>query len=341
MDRISKSKSFWKRPEGKTGGMFLAVLLLGGGYAFVKFLPQILLFAQNTLGLSLIILAIGLILYMVLDPKMRALVSYMYKSAMRWITSLFIKIDPISILKSYIDDLKSNLKKMNMQIGKLRKQMHQLKELIFNNQKELEKNLTLASEARASKMKDAMILKTRKAGRLKDSNIKLEELYRKMEILYRVLDKMERNSKIMLEDIEDQVMIKERERKAMHASHSAMKSAMNIIKGDKDKREMFDMALEAVADDVSKKVGEMERFMEISDNFMSSIDLQNGVFEEEGLKLLEKWEREGDSLILGEDKESLLLQANDDSDILDLDEPRAMPEKKSGRANQYDDFFEI
>ncbi len=341
MDKITKSKSFWKRPEGKTGALFLAALLLGGGYAFVKFLPQILLFAQNTLGLALIILAIGLILYMILDPKMRALVSYMYKSAMRWITSLFIKIDPISVLKSYIDDLKTNLKKMNMQIGKLRKQMHQLKELIFNNQKELEKNLTLASEARASKMKDAMILKTRKAGRLKDSNIKLEELYRKMEILYRVLDKMERNSKIMLEDIEDQVMIKERERKAMRASHSAMKSAMNIIKGDKDKREMFDMALEAVADDVSQKVGEMERFMEISDNFMNSIDLQNGVFEEEGLKLLEKWEREGDSLILGDDKESLLLQANDDSDILNLDEPRAEPEKRETRPNQYDDFFEI
>ncbi len=341
MDKITKSKSFWKRPEGITGGAFLAAILLGGGYMFAKFLPQILLFAQNTLGLALIILVIGLLLYMILDPKMRALVSYMYKSAMRWITSLFIKIDPISILKTYIDDLKSNLKKMNMQIGKLRKQMHQLKELIFNNQKELEKNLTLASEARASKMKDAMILKTRKAGRLKDSNIKLEELYRKMEILYRVLDKMERNSKIMLEDIEDQVMIKERERKAMRASHSAMKSAMNIIKGDKDKREMFDMALEAVADDVSKKVGEMERFMEISDNFMSSIDLQNGVFEEEGLKLLEKWEREGDSLILGEDKESLLLKANDDSEILNLDEPRAMPEKRAGRPNQYDDFFEI
>lgn len=341
MEKSYKTKSFWKRPEGVTGGIFLAAIILGGGYLFVKYLPHILLFAQNTLGLAVILLVLAVLIYMVLDPKMRALVSYMYQSTMRWITSLFVKIDPISILKSYIEDLKTNLSKMNKQIGKLRKQMHQLRELIYKNQKELENNLTLASEAKEKNDKESMILKSRKAGRLKESNIKLEELYRKMEILYRVLDKMERNSKIMLEDIEDQVKIKERERKAMRASHSAMKSAMNIIKGDKDKRAMFDMALEAVADDVSKKVGEMERFMEISDNFMRSIDLQNGIFEEEGLKLLEKWEKEGDSLLLGEEKETLLLKAQDDSEILDLDAPRAEPKVKENRRNQYDDFFEI
>ena len=34
----------------------------------------------------------------------------------------------------------------------------------------------------------------------------------------------------------------------------------------------------------------MERFMEMSTSFMDSVDLQNGVFEEEGLKMLEKFE---------------------------------------------------
>jgi hypothetical protein len=47
------------------------------------------------------------------------------------------------------------------------------------------------------------------------------------------------------------------------------------------------MALEAMAEDVGQKVGEMERFMDVSRNFMDSIDLQNGVFEEEGLAMLE------------------------------------------------------
>jgi hypothetical protein len=145
----------------------------------------------------------------------------------------------------------------------------------------------------------------------------------------------------MQEDIADQVEVKEQERIAIRSSNSAMRSAMSVIKGDKDKRAMFDQALEAVADDVSQKVGEMERFMELSDNFMKSIDLQNGVFEEEGLKMLEKWEGEGVSKLLGSEKANLISKANDDTDILDLNAPLSRPEKVGLHKNQYDSFLKI
>ena len=161
-----------------------------------------------------------------------------------------------------------------------------------------------------------------------------------MEILYRVLTKMYENSEIMLEDIKDQVNVKEQERKAIHASHSAMRSAMNIIAGNGDKRYMFDMALEAIADDVSQKVGEMERFMDMSSNFMNSIDLQNGVFEEEGLAMLDKWEKEGVSLLLGKDKDVLINKSNSSSDTLDLNAPIEKPVRELNHKNQYDSFFE-
>jgi len=100
------------------------------------------------------------------------------------------------------------------------------------------------------------------------------------------------------------------------------------------------MALEAVADDVSKKVGEMERFMDMSSSFMDSVDLQNGIFEEEGMKMLEKWEKEGVSLILGEEKSSLLVEANDEGNVLDLNAPVATPVRAGGHKNQYDSLFE-
>lgn len=333
-------KSFWQRPEGVTGLIFLAALVIGGGLLLTKYIGALVLFASNTLNLAILLLALGAIIYMVLDPKMRALVSYMYKSVMRAITSIFVQIDPIGILKSYVDDLKSSLGKMNKQITQLRGQMHKLKEIIFNNQKDIQSNLQLASKAKDSNQQNIMILKSRKAGRLKESNLKLEDLYRKMEILYRVLNRMYENSSIMMEDVQDQVMVKEQERKAIRASHSAMKSAMSIISGDKDKRALFDQALEAVADDVSQKVGEMERFMEMSDNFMKSVDLQNGVFEEEGLRMLEKWEKEGVSLILGSEKESLILEAGDESNVLDLTAPVKVPVRASDHRNQYDTLFE-
>ncbi len=334
-----KPKSFWEKPEGTTGMVFGVAIL--GGLAFVgyQFMEQIILLTENTLYLGAMLMALAAIIYMVLDPRMRNLVWYSYKSVMRFITGMFVQIDPIGILKSYIEDLKDNLRKMNSQIGILRGQMHKLKEVIKNNQRQIQSNLNLANRAKSQDKKNIMILKSRKAGRLKESNMKLEDLYKKMEILYRVLTKMYENSEILLEDVKDQVMVKEQERKAIRASHSAMKSAMNIISGNSDKREMFDMALEAIADDVSQKVGEMERFMDMSTNFMDSVDLQNGVFEEEGLKMLEIWEKEGTSLLLGDDKQSLLDNANDDKVELDLNAPISKP--IPAHKNQYDNFFDF
>ncbi|MBK7232513.1 MAG: hypothetical protein IPH93_09670 [Saprospiraceae bacterium] len=328
------SKIFWNRPEGITGGLVLAGLMIGLVFVLFNFLPVLIGLAANTLYLAGMLIALGAILYIVLDDKARNLVWYMYKSVMRSITGIFVKLDPISILKSYVDDLRDNLGKMNKQIARLRSQMHLLKEQMYNNAKQINSSLSQAADAQKTSQESVMILKTRQAGRLKESNIKLDDLYRKMDILYRVLNRMYDASKIMAEDISDQVQLKEQERAAIHASYSAMKSAMSVISGDKDQRALFDEALEVMADDVSMKVGEMEQFMELSENFMASVDLQNGVFEEAGLKMLEKWETQGVSLILGKEKDAIV--ANDKPLIL----KEAIPlEAEQGTSNPYDDFF--
>lgn len=336
---ISRNKSFWQRPEGVVGAVFLVALIAGGGFLLTQFLPAIIALTEKAIGLVGVIVALAALVYVIVDPKFRALIGYGYQSVMRWITGLFVTIDPIGILKSYVEDLQDNLRNMNKQINKLRGQMHQLREIIHKNKKEIDSNMKLASKAKAQNNQSMMILKSRKAGRLKDSNIRLDTLYKKMEVLYRVLKRMYENSEIMMEDIKDQVELKEQEYKAIKASASAMKSARDIIQGDKDKKAMFDQALEAIADDVANKVGEMERFMEVSSNFMDSIDLQNGVFEEEGMEMLEKWENESMSLLLGPEKETILRQAENESDVLDLNEPIKHPERV-GHKNQYDNFFD-
>lgn len=318
----------------------MAALVLGGGYLLYQALPTLITLASNTLYLAGLLAALAAIVYMVLDPKMRNLVWYIYKSIMRSITGVFVQIDPIGILKSYIEDLKDNLGKMNSQISNLKGQMYKLGEMIKQNNRNIQNNLNLAGKAKETGREALMVLQARKAGRLQDSNVKLEDLYKRMEVLYRVLTKMYENSEIMLEDLSDQVVVKEQEYKAIKASHSAMRSAMNILSGNSDKKYMYDMALEAMAEDVGQKVGEMERFMDMSKNFMDGIDLQNGVFEEEGLAMLDKWEKEGVSFLLGGDKNKIVAKANSPAETLDLNAPHALPSKEARGGNQYDSFFE-
>lgn len=326
--------------------IFLAGLIIGGGYLLYMLLPILIPLIQNTLYLALMLAVLAAIVYMVLDPKMRNLIGYMYKSVMRWITGMFVTIDPVGILKNYLDDLKDNLAEMSKQIGVLRGQMRKLKTIMEQNEREMQSNMKIASAAREQGKDKHMMLSSRKAARLQDTNQKYHELYTKMEVMYRILTKMYQNSEILLEDVKDQVALKEQERKAIRASHSAMKSAMSVISGDPDKRAMFDAAMEAIADDVAMKVGEMERFMEMSANFMDSVDLQNGVFEEEGLKMLEKWEQESTLLLMGDHKNTTLLNSGlNSSDTLDLNQPTARPERQerssgSSSGNSYENLFD-
>lgn len=330
------NKSFWKRPEGVTGAIFMAGLAAGLGFVIVTFGQAIIAAMANAVVLGVTITALAALLYMVIDPKMRNLIWYSYKSVMRWITGLFVQIDPIGVLKTYIDDLRKNHRNMSKQIGALRGQMRRLDKTMSENQANIEQSTKLAQKAKANNQQSQLALELRRIGRLKESNAKLDVLYKKMEVMYRVLKKMYDNSEILLEDLKDQVSIKEAERKAIHASHSAIQSAMNIISGNKDQRYMFDEAMEALAEDVAMKVGEMERFMDLSTNFMDSIDMQKGVFEDEGLKMLEEWERKSDSI--------LLLDKPKTDGTLDLNEkPRqkAKEEVKLKDDNAYNDFFDF
>ncbi len=328
-----KPKSFWKRPEGITGLIFLAAIAAGAYFLITK-LPWDLIL-KNTLYLAGLLAVGGALLYMVLDPKVRNLVWYMYKSVMRSITGWFVQLDPISILKTYVEELENNLVKMRKQIGLLRGQMRKIQTLMEDNQKEIEQNMKLASAAKDKGMEQQLMLSSRKAARLKESNDKYQVLYQKMEILYRILTKMHSNSEILLEDTKSQVQLKEQERKAIRASHSAMRSAMSVISGDPDQRAMFDMAMEAIADDVANKVGEMERFIEMSSNFMKSIDLQQGIFQEEGMKMLEQWEKQSTLLLMEGGKSSI----SDTLELKELDKPAAERKNTGQSGTSYDNLF--
>ncbi|MEM1357486.1 MAG: hypothetical protein AAGF89_04770 [Bacteroidota bacterium] len=335
-------KSFWKRPEGVTGLIFLIALLAGGAFLVSSFWSLIAGFVTTTAGIVVSLVVLATILFAVVDPRTRTLLSYMYKSAMRTITGVFVNIDPIGILKSYIEELEKNLGEMRKQIGKLRGQVRHLKTLMETNEKEVQKQLKLAKLAKERGKNQQMILSSRRAARLRESNQKYQVLLNKMDVLNRVLNRMHQTSEVLLEDTRDQVSLKIEERKAIRASHGAMKSAMSVINGNPDQRAMFDAAMENIADDVANKVGEMERMMELSQDFMSSVDLQNGVFADEGLRMLEEWERKSELLLTGGHIEAAGTNTSTGEETLDLDSipQREKNVQKRGGGENYDQFFD-
>ena len=303
-----KKKTFWRRPEGKLG----AFVLIAGAAVIAIYHVPIFKFIQSLLKGTISIIALGAVvlalLYMIFDKRVRNLIWYMYKSFMRWITGLFVQIDPIKILENYVEYLKKNMRKMNLHITQLKGQISQQKTIILKNRREMEHSIKLAEQAKKQGKNELITINTRQYGRLKETNERYQKLLDKMLVLYKVLNKIHVNSGYLIQDTDNDVRMRKQELKAIKTSHSAMKRAMSIIQGDPDKRLIFDMATETVVEDIHQKIGEMERFIEVSGSFIDSIDLQNGIYEQEGLEILEKFEKEGSSFLFGEPKEEDLLK---------------------------------
>jgi phage shock protein A len=331
-------KSFWKRPEGVTGGIFMGGIIFGVGYLLYTLLPFIVSILHNTLKATIFFVLLAALLYVIFDKKFRTLVWYMYKSVMRAITSWFVQIDPIGILETYVEDLYKNLREMDGHIAKLKGQVAKLQRVIDDNAHEMEESMRMAEQAKKAGNKDVLIINTRQYGRLEESNKRYKELLGKMEILYRILSKMYKNSGYLIKDIENEVRMRKQERAAIQAGYSAMKRAMSIINGDPDKKMMFDQAMEAIVDDVSNKVGEMERFMEVSSSFIDSIDLQNGIYEQKGLELLEKMENEGISFLMASNKSKEIPTA-EEAKVIPADETKKNAPDDKATDNNYKNFF--
>jgi predicted nucleic acid-binding Zn-ribbon protein len=283
-------RTFWQRPEGKTGMLFVAAALAGSGYLLYKFLPILIVLLENTLYASLMGGALFLLTSPIWSSKVRALTSYIGRSLMRSITGLVIEVDPIGILKNYIEDIKKNLADMDKEIGNLRGQIERVSGIIADNEKKRLTSLKRASAAKDLNRLGDVQVETRQAGRLQKSNETLKVLLAKMQAIIAALGKLREVSDITVRDMDNDVAEKKAQYDTIKATTKALSSAIKIMNGDPDKRALYDQAMDFLADDYANKVGELENFMEISKGFIASIELDNLVMDKEGEEALAKFE---------------------------------------------------
>jgi hypothetical protein len=306
-------KSFWERPEGTTGMAFIALLGVGGFFLAKAVLPTILAvfgMAITAVGqaitITILCAVLAALLYILTNSKFQTLCSYLFKSSMHKLTGVFIENDPIGIMKSYISDLRKKKVELEERENALNGQIRSCQAMIEKNTQEADKAMSMARVAKNSANNPQFALHSRNAGRLSEFNDKLSVTLTKMQMLYRALKKYSEASDVVIADMTAEVKIREQERKMVLASNSAMRSAMAILKGNDDARELYDQAMEFVVEDYGRKLGEIEDFMNSSQSILDGIDMQNGVWEEKALKQLEAWEAKTDSVLLGDTKRVLI-----------------------------------
>ena len=313
-DNSQKSiKSFWERPEGTTGMLTLALLGVGGFFLAQALLPSILVvfgMAITAVGqaitITVLCAVLAALLYVLTNNRFLTLCSFMFKSVMRALTSAVIEIDPIGIMKGYIETLQAKKQNLDQNKGSLKGQIRACDQQIEANSVEINKATMLARAAEQQGNRGQLSVHGRNMERLGALNERMKGTRSKMDMLYQMLGKYSDATDLVIQDMQNDVKAREQERKYSRTANSAMRSAMAILKGEGLDREMYDEAMEFALTDYANKMGEIEDFMDSTKTIMDGIDLQNGVWEQAALEKLNQFENNTTSLLLGGSKRIMI-----------------------------------
>jgi hypothetical protein len=123
-------KSFWSRPEGKTGMIFIALAAAAAVYGWAQIVPFIVSMLADTLHMIYLAGIIAAVLFVVFSSRTHLL----FRLLMRWITGMIINIDPIGILKDHLSQMRKRRDVMSQQISNVSGQIQYLKNVIDKNQ---------------------------------------------------------------------------------------------------------------------------------------------------------------------------------------------------------------
>lgn len=305
-------KSFWARPEGTAGMLFLAacgVGLYAALPALLAFTAGLMTLLGQTIAVVVLCAVLAALLFVLTNKKFLTLCSYIFKSAMRKVTGLFVEIDPIGIMRSYVEDLKLKREKMGESRDKLNGQIKVLEGEIRKNTNEGNNAMALAKVAQEQGKTGVFRTNANQAGRLEKLNKEsFGPMLLQLQLHLKAINKYYEVTGTVIDDLSNEVKAREIERKMILSSHSAMKAAKAILQGGTDQKELFDQAMEFVVEDYGMKMGEIDSFIENSKSFVEGLDIQNGQYEAQALERLKQWELKADSILLGNTKAHLLEQ---------------------------------
>lgn len=335
----AKLKNFWQRPEGKVGIIVLAGMILVGGVAFWStIVPWLVTMMADTLHLVYLTIGVVATLLVVTNKSFQYRVGLGFRLIMRYFTGIFVELNPIAIAEDHVQQMKKRQNITEEQIQTVNGQIQLLKNTIAKNKQDFDKNIGMARTAqqRASSTQDAeerlrmefqKARTARAASRLEQSNMTYQEILTKLQTIYKWLTNLSIHSQFFIDDTEDAVKQAKIKSKAVGSAFSAMRTALAIFKGNPDENEIYDLAMEKLANDTSIQLGMMEDIQRVSQNFIDTIDLQNGSVQTLALEKLEQYEQK------------LLTEGAPEANILITEQVPAKEPAKLKAKSGYDDFL--
>jgi phage shock protein A len=274
-------KSLWKQKEGPAAMGISAILAAAALYALYKMLPALLAFATGVLQLAIIGIAIAFIGWMFVADAPRTLISYGLRVFARFLTSIFVELDPIGIIREYVARMKERLEVVQESIAGMAGVARTIEGEIERNSKEMREYLTKAGIAERQGDQDALNTYAEMAERRDHDANEYRAQYADIKETLDALQDVEGLVKAQIassEDEADRLARKDKIAREVGKATSAAKAAL----GYNRELEIKNMAAEEVRSRYDQKMGGLDALVNMTRDLKADVDMDKMVFREGG-----------------------------------------------------------
>ncbi|RSK33182.1 hypothetical protein [Hymenobacter metallilatus] len=290
----------WQQPEKVAGWIFLAGLAGAAVYGWATIVPFLvdMVFDTVKLGIGLgVLLAAWLVLT---SPRVKAGLWYAGQRIFRTAAGIFVNTDPIGIMEDYIKSTSQEARKMEEEVGHVEGAHELVKRKLEANTQQMREYLQLADAATRQREPDAAEQYASRAAQLQEYNQRLQPMLTTTQNVSLVMRQILKAALRQIDGSKFKVNLLKDEYQLVKRTSSGMRAAMNILRGDPDKKYFFDLATDRVAQDMAQQLGQIKQAMRYSQEFVKEMDIQNGVMSEKGQRLLEKYQKGDFNALLDE-----------------------------------------
>lgn len=284
---------FFQKPGSVTGTVLLA---LGGIFVLwhinpiLAFLNSLLANTITFIGLCCVLAAI---IYCILDPKIRSIISELYFMGVRKLMGIVVDMDPISIVQHHLEKMREKITEIQKNMGSLRGLIKESERMLETKHSDLEKNLKLAQKAR---QKNASLQEIqvydRQAVRLDGAIKRQEKRLADAKKWYNILSDLRKAAELTVQDTENEVNERIEEWNMIKKQHKVFTNVMSIL-SQNDKMGTFTMAMDKMSYDITQRLGEMEDIIDETGGILSYISTDNELTSDKASELIEKYEKYG------------------------------------------------
>lgn len=320
----------WNRPGGTFAKITGVLALLGGGYAFMKYiLPFLVVATGNLLLLSVELVALATILFAVTSKTFLRGVSLAWLQIMRKFYGLIVNIDPIAILQNGINEMVNKLEVVNENVTKLEsvlvsmcKKYKEYKLTFEDNVRKrdvLQKKMgEIVDSTDVLKYKAQLQLINNEITRGNEQIRSQSERIITSEKYLDIMKKLQVAADFKVKDAQNELSYRKDEYEQAKAQQKAVSSITSILKGSLTSSMEEELAMEKVSNTINTSIAEINRLIDGSNDILVNFELNNDINSAKADDIVRMFDSNGFSIFEGEKDPSAIPFNRNNSDFIGL-----------------------